>query len=139
MRNFILLFLLCNSFLKAQDPRLAQQYFNDGEYEKAASLYQSMYQKNPGNDNFFSRYLDCLMLLKRYEECEDIVRSEINKRPREVSLYATYGNLLINRNQPEKDEKQLVCDLIMDENDIKLLEGLDNIEVEEIKTTFQKI
>ncbi|MEI2696376.1 MAG: tetratricopeptide repeat protein [Saprospiraceae bacterium] len=107
MRMFLLFFVLfLNSTLQAQDPRLAQQYFNDGEYEKAASLYQSMYQKNPGNDNFFSRYLDCLMLLKRYEECENIVRTEINKRPREVSLYATYGNLLINRNQPEKAEKQ---------------------------------
>ena len=59
MRMFLLFFVLfLNSTLQAQDPRLAQQYFNDGEYEKAASLYQSMYQKNPGNDNFFSRYLD---------------------------------------------------------------------------------
>ncbi len=106
MRSVLYALLLCSSFLQAQDPRLAQQYYNDGEYEKAASLYQSMFQKNPGNESYFNRYLDCLTLLKRFDECEQIIRSEIHKRPKEVSLYASYGNLLINLNQPEKAEKQ---------------------------------
>ena len=84
-----LLFLLCfySSLIYSQDPRLAQQYYNDGEYEKAATLYQSMYQKNPNNDNFFNRYVDCLMALKQFSECEDIVRKEINRKPKEVQLY----------------------------------------------------
>ena len=61
-------FFYVTLFLKAQDPRLAQQYFNDGDYEKQQAFVSVHVSKNPGNDNFFSRYLDCLMLLKRYEE-----------------------------------------------------------------------
>ncbi|MBK9722801.1 MAG: tetratricopeptide repeat protein [Saprospiraceae bacterium] len=123
-----LLFLLCfySSLIYSQDPRLAQQYYNDGEYEKAATLYQSMYQKNPNNDNFFNRYVDCLMALKQFSECEDIVRKEINRKPKEVQLYVTYGNLLIRRNDPDKAEKQFLDAVDKLTADVSIIHRLAN-------------
>lgn len=102
---FFFLFAFYSS-LYAQDPRLAQQYFSDGEFEKAASLYQSLYQKSPNNDSYFNKYLDCLMALKQYDESEELVKKEISKRPKEIQLYVSYGNLLTRRNQEDKAEKQ---------------------------------
>lgn len=106
MRIITLLLIAFTSVLKGQDPRLAQQYFSDGEYEKAAGLYQSLYLKSPNNDSYFNRYLECLMALKQYDESEDLVKKEISKRPKEVLLYVSYGNLLIRRNEEDKAEKQ---------------------------------
>lgn len=106
MRIVIFLFFVFSSMLQAQDPRLAQQYFSDGEFEKAAGLYQSLYQKNPNNDSYFNRYLDCLLAMKQYDQSEDLVKKEISLRPKEVQLYVSYGNLLIRQNEEEKAEKQ---------------------------------
>ena len=51
MRKLILLAALFVSVAAfGQDARLAQQYFQDGEYEKAAVLYQTLYQKFPESD-----------------------------------------------------------------------------------------
>ncbi len=106
MRLIILCLFAFITSLNAQDPRLAQQYFADGEFEKAANLYQSLYQKSPNNDTYFNRYLDCLMAMKQYDDCESLVKKEINRRPKEVLLYVSYGILLNQLNEPAKAEKQ---------------------------------
>lgn len=106
MRFVIFIIFVLSSALHAQDPRLAQQYFADGEFEKAANLYQALYQKSPNNDTYFNRYLDCLMAMKQYDEGESLVKKEINRRPKEVLLYVSYGILLNQLNEPAKAEKQ---------------------------------
>ena len=51
MKYLLILGLLISSLgLSAQQSKLAAQYFSDGEYEKAASVYQKLYEKN--NHNF---------------------------------------------------------------------------------------
>ncbi len=104
MRFIILFCFLLSSSLHAQDPRLAQQYYEDGEYEKASVLYKSLMDNNPGSDAFFSRYLDCLTALKQLDQAEDVVKKEIKKRPKEAQLHVLYGNLLFNRNEPKEAE-----------------------------------
>jgi tetratricopeptide (TPR) repeat protein len=107
MRSFLLFYIFCWSFnLDAQDPRLAQQYFVDGEYEKAAVLFQSLYQKNPSQESFFTYYLNCLTALGRQEESESLIKKEIANRPKEASLYILYGNQFIKKNELDKAEKQ---------------------------------
>jgi len=99
MRRFLLFYIFCWSFnLVAQDPRLAQQYFVDGEYEKAAVLFQSLYQKNPSQESFFTYYLNCLTALGRQEESESLIKKEIANRPKEASLYILYGKQFIKKN-----------------------------------------
>ncbi len=88
--------------LTAQDTRLAQEYFSNGEYEKAASLYKGMYDKNPKNDYYFSRYLACLVELEEYEEGEDLLKKQIKKNNKNYRLYLDYGNLLERQYKPEE-------------------------------------
>ncbi len=93
------------SALQAQDPRLANQYYDNGEYEKAAALYEKLYQQNAG-DLYFNRYVECLMSLRQFGECEKVLLKEIKKEPKKGSLYVTYGNLYERMNQPEQAEEQ---------------------------------
>ncbi len=90
----------------SQDPRLAQQYYNDGEYEKAAVIYEQLNQKNPGNEQFLYSYLDCLCKLGRFSEAEHSIKKEINKRPQQSTLYVTYGKILESQKKLDEAKKQ---------------------------------
>ncbi len=89
----------------AQDSRLAQQYFNNGEYEKAAALYKKLFDKNNNNDYYFSRYLGCLVELEEYAEAEGILKKQISKNPNKYSLYLDYGNLYERQFMPDKADE----------------------------------
>ena len=109
MRNSFLslLFLFVSTFtLSAQQSRLAQQYYQNGEYEKAASLYQKLYEEQNYNDYYFERYVECLISLEEYEDCERAIKKQIKKRPEQVQLYVTYGNLYERQNQEKAAKEQ---------------------------------
>jgi tetratricopeptide (TPR) repeat protein len=108
MKHIVLLFailLLGAVGLQAQESRLAQQYYQDGEYEKAATLYSKLWEESK-NDFFFDRYVECLLSLERYEECEAIVKKEIKRQPKELSHYVTYGNVLERQYKDAEAEEQ---------------------------------
>lgn len=79
----------------AQTSKLAQQYYRDGEFEKASVLYKKLYeaQSNPRNDFYFDRYLNCLLSLEEYGEMEKVIKKELKKNPKNVKLHVAYGNL----------------------------------------------
>ena len=85
-----------------QKYKLANEYYNSGEYEKAAQLYESLYKESPGNKSYFNLYIQCLLDLKDYNNAKDIIESEIKKNPSDVSLYVTNGNLLERLGFPDK-------------------------------------
>lgn len=92
--------------LKAQDLNLANQYYNNGEFEKAASLYGQLLERDDRNDAFFNRYVECLINLERFEECEKTIKKQLKKSPENVSLYVTYGNLYERMDKPEEAKAQ---------------------------------
>ena len=63
-----LAFLLLAWGLSAQPQKLANKYYADGEFEKAAPLFEELYQKERATDYYFQRYTECLIELKRFEE-----------------------------------------------------------------------
>lgn len=105
---FSLLLILCFSLggLFAQNSKLAQQYYQNGEYEKAAATYVDLYKSNPNNSHYFSRYVDCLMKLENFEEAEAVVRKEIKNSPKKVQLYVTYGNIFERQFREEEAKEQ---------------------------------
>ena len=56
MKKLLLALLLTTPFLlRGQvNPQLAEQYYQNGEYEKAVSLYEKLNQQNSG-DYYFER------------------------------------------------------------------------------------
>lgn len=92
--------------LLAQDLNLANQYYNNGEFEKAATLYGQLLERDDRNDAFFNRYVECLLNLERYEECEKTIKKQLKKTPENVSLYVTYGNLFDRMDKTAEAETQ---------------------------------
>lgn len=101
-----LLFTTCmlsvNIGFAQQKYRLAVEYYNSGEYEKAADIYESLYKENPKNKSYFNWYIQCLLDLRDYDNASKIIQSELKKTPSDVSLLVTYGNLLERQGFPDK-------------------------------------
>jgi tetratricopeptide (TPR) repeat protein len=99
------LFLLFMVAINAQQSRLADIYFNDGEFEKAAEVYKSLYEKNKGITVYFQKYTECLISLRRFEEAEKALNSEIKSRPNDASLYVALGNMQTIMNDEVRGKK----------------------------------
>ncbi len=95
-----------SSGLFAQDAKLAQQYYQDGEYEKAAVLFEKLYRANESNSYYFNKQVDCLISLEEYDACEKAIKKEIKKKPKDVELLVTYGNLFERQYQEEEAKGQ---------------------------------
>lgn len=97
----LVLMIACFSQLAGQETRLAQQYFQDGEYEKAAQLYQRLYQQSGNNGFFFERFVESLIALEQYDDAETAILRQLKIDPNNVRLHVSYGNLL----EQQLDEK----------------------------------
>lgn len=108
MKHIIISFFLLLAFSMvtfAQESRLAQEYFNNGEYEKASSMYEKLYSKNTKNDYYFSRYLACLVELEEYEKGETLLKAQLKKNAKNYQLYLDYGNLLEKQERTEESDE----------------------------------
>ena len=92
MRNTLMLFFCC-FFLQiyAQEPQLASQYFRNGEYEKAASLYKTLQEKNPYNANYLNALIDCYQQLEKFEEVNQVVVKQLKSYPNQEYLFVELG------------------------------------------------
>ena len=108
MKKFLLLLVLFLPLLlrgQSEQQRLADYYFQNGELEKAATIYEKLYQQNAG-DYFFERYVACLVDLARYDEGEKVILKQIKKEPQKVTLYVQYGKLFEKQgNEPKATEQ----------------------------------
>lgn len=77
----------------AQEAKLAQQYYENGEFEKAAVLYDKLFQENNRNDFFFERYIDCLFFMEDYANAEKAIKQEIRRNDANANLLVLYGSL----------------------------------------------
>ncbi|NEW80284.1 MAG: tetratricopeptide repeat protein [Gelidibacter sp.] len=103
MRNTLILFVCCFSLqIYAQEPQLALQYFRNGEYEKSASLYKPLFEKNPYNANYLNALIDCYQQLEKFEEVTQIVVKQLKSYPNQEYLYVELGYNEQLQNFPEK-------------------------------------
>lgn len=106
IRFFILLsFLFAGLTLYAQESKLAQQYYKDGEYQKSAALYKKLYLKHNRNDYYFRYYFNSLVNLGEYKEADKAIKEAIKKKPDNVHLLVRQGGLFEKQDQKEKAEK----------------------------------
>ncbi len=91
---------------QAQDPDLANQYFSDGEFEKAATLYGQLLDKDERNEQYLARYLDCLLNLEQYEQSEKTLKRQLKRSPENTNLYVLYGQLFERQSKTAEAEAQ---------------------------------
>lgn len=117
MKRIIGLILLCLGLALAtfaqpnNENTLANEYFNDGEYEKALEVYQRLQKSNANTDFYVYRVVECYLQLDRKPEAADYVNKIIKKQANAYQFTALSGRIL-ERSGKLKEAEQLWTDLI---------------------------
>lgn len=98
-------FLSLYSFSQTeQDQRLAINYFNQGEFDKAIMYYEKIYTANPSFFNFSYTY-NCYIKLNRFKDAEKLTKKYIKKNPTELRGYVFLGKVYESNNNIIKAEE----------------------------------
>lgn len=101
----ILLLFTIPTITNSQSLKLAQQYYRDGEYEKAGTVYKKLFDKNK-SDYYFEKYIDCIISLEDYPLGIKELKKQIKKKPNEASYNVTYAKILEADGDQENAEIQ---------------------------------
>lgn len=110
MRIRFLIFICCLLSLtpllaqKASDEKLAMQFYEQKQYDKAAAYFDNLYDKNP--DAYFTYYYKCLVEIKEYSKAEKVLKKQIKRNETAFQLYVWLGKLYKIQNNPEKEKEQ---------------------------------
>lgn len=104
-----IIFLACIFFslhvaVHAQSGQLARQYYQTGEYEKAAEIYHKLYKKSK-NPSYFSYYLQCLTAGDMFDQAEKAIRTELKRNPKAAHLYVSQGEIYSKRGDEKKADE----------------------------------
>ncbi|MCX6274909.1 MAG: tetratricopeptide repeat protein [Bacteroidetes bacterium] len=87
-----MLFFLSTALI-AQPPtsnrQLADQYMSNFEYDKAATIYDKIYDKDPFGT--YPNYLKCLLALRNYDAAEKLVKNISKKNPENTAYAVDLG------------------------------------------------
>jgi tetratricopeptide (TPR) repeat protein len=85
MKKLFLFFAFClllsaPTYAQAgRDETLANSYMQNGEFDKAAELYQSLWEKSNYDLKFYQPLYKCLLTLKKYDDLEKVIKKELKK------------------------------------------------------------
>jgi len=112
------------SFAQAQnDLLLANEYFQQGEYEKAVGLFEK-YSDNPQEVfGLHEAYVESLYKLERYKDAEKYFKKQLRRYPQEHLFEIDYGTflLMLNRNKEANEHfEQFVGSISKNDQQIRL-------------------
>lgn len=87
------------------DEQLAAQYFQNGEFEKAADLYEQMLDKSP-NPFYYNSLMQSLINAKDFKKAEKIVKKRIKQNQNDIRLSVDLGYIYASSGDDKKAEKQ---------------------------------
>jgi tetratricopeptide (TPR) repeat protein len=85
---------------------LGKEYFVNGEFEKAETIYQKLYQNDPTKIEYYSKYYQCLMAQKKTELSEKLVKKMLKRSNNYPTYYIDLGLVYDSNNDREKALKQ---------------------------------
>lgn len=110
MRNAIKIVLILNfSFLipcdilaqVSTDEKLANQYFQNKEYDKAIVYYEKLFGKK-ASDLIYQNYLSCLLELKEFKTAEKVVKKQMKNNPGQLDYGVDLGMVYLAAGEPDK-------------------------------------
>jgi tetratricopeptide (TPR) repeat protein len=137
---YFLLVILAPEFALAQNigigfnsnpsvEKMAFQYFEQKEYQKANVYFEDMYERNPVS--VYNYYFKSLIGAKDYATAEKITKKEIKQRRYDVYLYVYLGKIYQLLHE-EKKQKETYEKAIKELNPVQpFISNLANVFVEE--------
>ena len=95
--------LLLPSTVVAQQSQeqMAAYYFDNGEFQQAAQLYESLY-KHTTNKFYYQRLYATYLQLGEYKDAAKLAEKRLKNSPRELPLYVDQGNAYLVQKQEKK-------------------------------------
>jgi len=116
-RYWLTLIIICLQFPLAgqalQDIQLANQYYQDGEVDKALSMYDELANKPENIPQIHDNYYKILINNSRFDEAEKYIRRVQKFYPDNIYYKIDRGLIYVQQNQKDK-EKDFYSDLIRD-------------------------
>lgn len=97
-----IIFLLWVNIGAAQNPNLAKNYFDQGEFEKSLAVYESLTAAQPGRLDYFLGMIQSLQQLEKYQQAEDLLKERLRKTTQFPQLYVELGHNYALQNQSNK-------------------------------------
>lgn len=94
------------------DAKLANHYYNKGEFGKAEVYYIKLYKKYKSKA-FFEKYFDCLMFQEKFVEAEKIIKKQIKKDPYDITYKFKLAE--VYEKTERDDEAKTVYNELIDE------------------------
>jgi tetratricopeptide (TPR) repeat protein len=113
-----------------QDIQLANQYYDQKEYDKAKSIYQKLIKKDENEKIVYKNYIKTLQRLKETNEAEKYIKKLIKNKPDNIAYKAEYIILLEDQNKIEEANK----------NGMKFINEIaaDSVRIERMATYFME-
>lgn len=90
-----------NSFAQSTDEKLALQFYQNREYDKALEYYEKLYNKTSPLA-YYTPYLNCLIETKDFKKAEKIVKKHIKQNPEQLNYQIDLGTVYTRSEEPEK-------------------------------------
>lgn len=98
-RLYYIFGLFFTLFVSAQSEQLALNYFEKGEYDKAATLFEEITIKQPSNSFYIQKLASCYQQQKNYIKAEDLLLLKYKKYPNPSYLVELGYNQQLQKNQ----------------------------------------
>lgn len=108
------------SFSQNADAQIALKYYQNGEFEKAAEIYERLYQET-GYKNNRDYYLKCLFELKDFSTAEKFLKKELKKNKNDIYLKIDLGMVYFSSNriiEANNEFKEVVDLAVTNKNNI---------------------
>lgn len=124
-KTAILILFCCTSlFCIGQDnvdDALAYQFYQQGQYAQAVTLFEKLFNKTKSN-TYFEFYFNSLLNLKKYDDAEKLVKSLIKRDSKHIQYGISLARLYQEKGQTEAANKlyaQVINNLPADEFQIR--------------------
>ncbi len=107
---FLVMMAVMCCVAQPEKQQLAFDYYNNKEYDKAASLFQELYEQQKSS-TYFSYYIASLSQQGDFETAEKALKKEIKRNPTDLSLKIMLGSIY-KRSNKKDDMKKIYDDVL---------------------------
>lgn len=103
----ILSFTLCSQVAWAQvsSDQLANEYFINGEFDKAELYYEKLFNETP-TQFYFERLFDSYRAQSKFTEAEKLLKKQIRRNSSQTTLLLDLGQLYAAQNRQKEAQKE---------------------------------
>ena len=92
MRNFLIILVLLTSTASfSQSDALAKNYFEQGQFQKALSIYEKLSKQNPYRLDYFMGTIQANQQLENFSEAEKLIKEKLGSGRNFPQLYVELG------------------------------------------------